>query len=367
MGSHERLVRGLVAWGVLVLAAGCPQGGSGAKLGGAKKAGTPVAHVGDTVITVEDLDEKINAQGPFAKPRFQDVAKRREFLDGLVRQEVLAQEAVRRGYMEDPEVVDALKKVMVQKLTRQEYDSLVKQEDIKAEDVKKYYDEHPDEFHKPEMVRCAAVIIQQAADPVAARKRAQDALKQVQEAAAKKPDPTKPMPPDTFRDVVMALSDDAETKALGGDLKYLTRKELDEKYGEAVGAACFDLANVNDVSGVVEGKGAYLVLKNTGRRKAIDRTLEQVEGQIRNRLFREKRTEAFNAFVDKLKSQAKVRVDEEKLAAMKISASPATPGPPPAMPGGGPGHDHGGHQHAPGLQLPPGTPAAPGAAPAAQP
>ncbi|MEW5852615.1 MAG: peptidyl-prolyl cis-trans isomerase [Myxococcota bacterium] len=319
-------VAGLFALSLLL---GCPNqgasgGGAAAGGGGVKmvtqKSGTPVANVGESVITVEELEEKINAQGPFARPRFQDVAKRREFLEGLIRQEVLAQEAVRRGYDKDPEVQDALKKVMVQKLTRLEYDSQVKQEDIKPEDVKKYYDEHPDEFHKPEMARCSAVIV---ANKDGGKKKAETALKAVKDAAAKKPEPGKPISPDPFRDVVMAHSEDAESKALGGDLKYLTRKEMEEKHGTPVAEACFTLANVNDLSGVVEGKQGFYVLKSTGKRKPIDRTLEQVETQIRNRLFRERRTESFNKFVEDLKNKATVKVDDAKLAAMKIAGGPA--------------------------------------------
>jgi len=294
----------------------------------AAKGGTQLAKVGDDVITVEDFEEKINAQGPFARPRFADPARRKEFLEGLIRQELLAQEAQRRGFDQDPEVQDALKKVMVQKLTRLEYDSLVKQEDIKAEDIKKYYDSHPDEFHKPEMVRCSAALVgfgPDAKSKDAAKKRAESGLKRIKDQAGKKVEPGKPLPPDVFRDVVLELSDDAESKALAGDLKYLSAEELTEKYGKGVADACFALPNVNDLSGVVEGKTAYAIMKNTGRRKPIDRTLEQVETQVRNRLFREKRTEAFNTFVDNLKVKSPVSVDEARLANMKIAAG-APPG-----------------------------------------
>ncbi|MBI5493665.1 MAG: peptidyl-prolyl cis-trans isomerase [Deltaproteobacteria bacterium] len=347
-GHPGLVVAGMVAG--LALGTGCPsQGGAAGGGGGANtsfrfkpgKPGTPVATVGDTAITVEDFQDRINQQGPFARPRFADVAKRREFLDGLIRQEVLAQEAVRRGMLDDPEVQDALKKVLVQKLTRQEYDSQVKQEDIKAEDVKKYYDANPDEFHKPEMVRCAAIVVQNGADPAAARKKAEGFLKQVKEAAARKPEPGK-FVPDAFGDLAAQVSEDPETKQLRGDLRYLSRKELDGKWGEKVGEACFGLAEVNDLSGVVEGKTGMLVLKNTGRRKPIDRTLEQVETQIRNRLFREKRTEAFNRYVDGLRQKLGVRVDDQKLAAMQIAGAtqqpPPMPGAPPALqpPGGDP-------------------------------
>ena len=70
--------RAAAAWvfGVLWCAGGCSNAGKPSpeapKAGAATKkpAGTPVAQVGDAVITVEELEDKINAQGPFARPRF---------------------------------------------------------------------------------------------------------------------------------------------------------------------------------------------------------------------------------------------------------------------------------------------------------
>jgi peptidyl-prolyl cis-trans isomerase C len=325
---------------LLAAGLGCPSQGAGggttkAAGAGAAKKGTPLATVGDAVITVEEFEEKVNAQGPFARPRFADVVKRKEFLDGLVRQEVLAQEAVRRGFMEDAEVQDAIKKVLVQKLTRLEYDNQVKAEDIKQADIKAYYDGHPDEFHKPEMARCSAMVVKFAQDKAAAKKKAEGLLKQVNDAAAKKPAPGQ-FTPDAFGDLAAQVSEDAESKQLRGDLRYLSRKELDDKYGAKVGEACFGLQEVNSTSGVVEGTDGFYVLKHTGRRKPIDRTLEQVETQIRNRLFREKRTEAFNAYVEGLRQKTPVKVDEQKLADMKIAGAtqspPPMPGAPPNLP-----------------------------------
>jgi peptidyl-prolyl cis-trans isomerase C len=323
-----------------LLFSACPQKGTGAAAGGggnvikldSQKPGTTLAKVGSVTITVEEFEEKVAQQGPFARPRFQDPAKRREFLDALVRQELLAQEAIKRGMGEDPEVVDTAKKVLVQKLTRQEYDTRVKQEDIKATETRKYYDEHPDEFHKPAMMRCAAVVLNFGADKAAARKRAEDALKKL--ASAPKVEPGKPLMSDPFQDLAAAISEDPESKALRGDLKFLSKKEMEEKYGAGVAEACFALKAVNDQTGVVEGAQGWFLLKHTGLRQPLDRTFEQVETQIRNRLFRERRTEAFNAYVEGLRKTTAVTVDDAKLNSLNFATQPTPPPPGAAATGG---------------------------------
>ena len=63
-----------------------------------------VAQVGDEVITVGDVQERINKQSPFIRARYTTLDKKKEFLDNLVRFEVMAGEAQKRGYDKDPEV-----------------------------------------------------------------------------------------------------------------------------------------------------------------------------------------------------------------------------------------------------------------------
>ena len=97
------------------------------------KTGSPLATIGSTVITVEEFDAKINQQSPFIRSRYADIEKRREYLDNQIRFELLAQEAESRGIHNDADVRDSLKKIMVQKLTRDEFDNRVKLDDRQSD------------------------------------------------------------------------------------------------------------------------------------------------------------------------------------------------------------------------------------------
>ncbi|MBN2361861.1 MAG: peptidylprolyl isomerase [Deltaproteobacteria bacterium] len=289
----------------------------------AKKGGTTLAKVGSTVITVEEFEEKLNQQSPFIRSRYADVEKRREYLDNQVRFELLAQEALRRGLDKDPEIQDSLKKIIVQKLTRDEFDNRVKLEDISNAEAETYYQQHPDEYHKPEMVRVAHIFVPFGDDQAAAKQQADKVRKELRD---KKQDQM------AFRTLAKQYSADAATKDNGGDLRYMTQAEFEQEYGKAFADAAFALKNLNDQSDVVSGKAGFHLLQQTGRRPAIDRTLDQVKTQIKNRLYRDKRTEAFNKFIEDLKAKAGVSIDEQQLAAVKILGTPqAVPGglPPP--------------------------------------
>src|SRR6185369_11092957 len=108
-----------------------------------------LAKIDDVVITVGDFQERINKQSPYVRARYTSIERKKEFLDNLVRFEVLAKEAARRGLDKDAEVVRTMKQVMIQKLLKDEFDKL-KVEDIADADCKKYYDAHPEEFNQAE-------------------------------------------------------------------------------------------------------------------------------------------------------------------------------------------------------------------------
>jgi hypothetical protein len=295
--------------------------------------GDPIAQVGDTVVTVEHIQQKLDEQSPFVRVRYADPAKKAEFLESQVRFEVLAAEAFARGMDRDPEVLEATKKIIVQKLTRDEFDGQVKLQDVTDADLLKYFEEHKVEYQKPAMVRASHVAIAFGSDKAAAKKIADDAHK-------KASDKEKLKDRNSFKDLVAAVSTDESSKRAGGDLRYLSAAEIDERFGTAARAWLFGGEDVNVVSPVIEGKDAWHVFLRTGARQEITRTFEQVKNQIKNVVFREKRTAAFNQLVEQLKAKHGVVVYADKLDKVKINAQL-----PPGTATGDDGHGHGGTAH----------------------
>jgi peptidyl-prolyl cis-trans isomerase C len=275
---------------------------------GAQPAGdlaAPLARVDGVVITVGELQERLNKMSPYIRARYTSLEQKKEFLDSLIRFEVLAREAQRRGLDQDPEVVRTAKQVMIQKLMRDEFEVKLTPESVTDAEIKAYYDAHQDEFVKPEEVRAAGIMV----------KSKDQATRVAAEAAGEAGQTNK-----GFRDLVAKYSADDDSKLRGGDLRWMT---LDFKdLPKALTTGAFALANTGDVSGVIDdGKGSFWVLKQTGRRKAMTRTLDEASQQIRNKLYRERRVDAQKQFIDVLRSKTKVEIDDGNLAKVRIDTS----------------------------------------------
>jgi peptidyl-prolyl cis-trans isomerase C len=295
----------------------------------------PVATIDGAPITVAEMQDRINKQSPYVRARYTSLEQKKEFLDTLVRFEVLAREAKGRGYDQDAEVVRTMKQVMIQKLLKDEFESKVKPEDIPEDELKKYYEAHSGDYNKPEEMRVSAIIVKDKAK----------ADKAASEAKAAPKDDNK-----AFRDLVEKYSEDTDSKQRGGDLRFFAADNT--ALPPAVVKTAFTLKNQGDVAGPIATDKGFFVLKQTGQRKAINKTFEEVKRQIQNRLFRDKRTEAMETFVADLKKSAKIEVKPDALAKVMIDQSQ------PAMP---PGAD--GEQAMPPPGAPPGSPHSPPASP----
>lgn len=265
----------------------------------------PLAKIDDVTITLGDFRDRMSRQSPYVRARYTSLEQKREFLETLVRFEILAKEAYKRGFDKDPKVVSAMKEAMIEKLMRQEFDATITADAIKAEDMKAYYDANLSTFAKPESVRASAIILKNRAQAERVAQEAQGDAGKTNKG---------------FRELVSKYSADEETKLRGGDLRYfeLTTAELPA----SVAKAAFQLANIGDVSGVVDaGEGLFYILKQTGRRPAATLSFDDAKPQIRNTLFRQQRRSAQNKFVEGLRAKARIEVDNASLAKVQLSAS----------------------------------------------
>ena len=298
--------------------------------------GKSVARIDDTVITVGEVQDLINKQAPFVRTRYMALDKRKEFLDNLIRFEVMAKEAEKRGYDKDPEVLRVMNQQMVSKFLQKDFEPKLKVENVPDADVEKYYKDHPEEYNRPEEVRVSELLVKDKAraDKVAADARAAD---------HKDPKP--------FRDLVTKYSEDEDSKQRGGDLTSFDRTST--MYPKPIIDAAFELKEVGDISPPIKVEKGYAVLRLTQRRAAYSRPLAEVKRQIQQRLFRDVRTKAMDDLVAELKAKYGVTIDEANLSKVAIDNGAIDPR-------GAPGPS-------PGMFLPPPRPGAPGMPPGATP
>lgn len=277
-----------------------------------------LARVGSTEITLGEFADRLAAQSPYLRARYNSPERRRELLDNMIRLELLAQEAERRGYAREPEVARAESQALVQELLAREIDARVSMDDITDAQIEAYYRAHPEEFDQPEQVRASHIR-------VADRATAQRLLAQLLAA---------PNDDGLFTRLVREASNDAATREAGGDLRFFSRPSDGTRAEGAppveVARAAFALTNVGDVArDVVQSPDGFHVIKLIARRQALHRTLDEVKRPIQNRLYRERRETMQRELVERLRRQANVQEDESALAAIRIDVpeteAPARP------------------------------------------
>ena len=270
-----------------------------------KELDQPLATIDDVVITLGEFQERLNRQSPYIRARYTSLEQKKEFLDNLVRFEILAKEALRRGYDRDAEVVRTMKQVMIQKLIAEEFDQKLTASSISDEELQKYYTANLADYVQPEEVRASAIILKNKAQ----------ADRVVTEAQGEAGKTNK-----GFRDLVTKYAQDEDSKLRGGDLRYFAIDSKD--IPKPVVDAAFALPLTGDVSGVIAaGDGNYYILKQTGRKKSMTKSFEDAKGMIRNKLFRDKRVTVQDQFLAQLRGQAKIVIDEAALAKVRIESS----------------------------------------------
>lgn len=285
-----------------------------------------VAKIGDTRITVGDVEDEINQQSPFLRARYREPAKLREFVQNMIRFQLLARAAQKRDYAENPAVVQSVKQNAVQQLIRTEFDERITPESLPEADVRAYYDSHEAEFHRDEMVRASHIV-------VASREEADRLLGELREGDAR-----------AFRQAAREHSIDTETKLRGGDLRYFTREgqgqnTRDASVDSAIVEAAFGLREVGDVvRQPIQVGDNWSIIKLTGRRPAEHRSFEEAEQGIRLRLWRQRRQDAIEQFVTDLRQRHEPQIFEDRMAPIRLDPPPEEEGAPAKQPADPHGH-----------------------------
>jgi peptidyl-prolyl cis-trans isomerase C len=290
---------------LLLITSACEKSGVTVDLRHRKaEGGKPVATWSSDSITDAELKTRFAEMNPFQRARYQTLEQKREYVDGLARFEYLVQEAAHRGLAQDPEVVETMKKVMVQRLLASEMDS--KAFTVSDERVREYYEKHKSDFVKPAMTRLSHVFFKPEH-----RDAAEKALK---EALA-----LQPLDYAGFAKLARERSEEPRTQPIEGDLRFLSDEELTAQYGAQLASAQKELTQVGMVlPRLVETPAGLHVLRLQGRQVDLNLGVEQVKPQIQNTLLNEAKQEHYRALLENLKKSYAYKIDDAALGAIEV-------------------------------------------------
>lgn len=244
----------------------------------------PLANVNDKVITVGDFEKRLSKLPPY----YRNLAsqRKRDFLEDLIVEQLLYEEALKRGLNRDAEVKDLLreakKKILVGRLIEIEIRG---KSSVSEEEIKAYYEAHKDEFITPVQLRASHILVDTEAD-------AKTILQRLKEGA-------------DFAELARQYSKDP-SKDKGGDIGYFSRGQLIPEFENI----CFGL-EVGQISDIVKTQFGYHIIKLTERKESGTRELSEAKDEIIRDLKGQAEREGFEHLLKSLKSKARIKINEE--------------------------------------------------------
>jgi peptidyl-prolyl cis-trans isomerase C len=279
-----------------------------------------VARIGDKVITLGDMEARLDAEPPVVKSQFTSAQKRKDYLAKLVQFEVLAAEAQRQGLDKDPEVLEAMRQAMVRKFLMDTGKDEIELKAVSEPDIAAYYQANPGVFHRPEQVELSHILV---ADKETAEKLRKEIDKASEGNSAKLVQ--------TWNEYVGRYSQDKTTIQLLGALGRVSLEPLpgaspDEVARlQAIGRPIVEAALKTEtfsLAPVVQSPEGWHVLLVTSKLPAVNKTLDQARESIRARIVKRERDLRREQLVAELKARNPVEIND---AALKLLPPPKPP------------------------------------------
>lgn len=243
-----------------------------------------LATVNGKAVTTKDIDLTLSHLNDTQKKQILgDSNAKRKLVDNLIDQEVLIQEAERLKVDEDPEFKESMAIFRRQFLVNKVLEKTLKAQ-VTDSNAKKFYESHKLRY-STDQVRAQHILLSD-------EKTAQDILKKAKEAGA------------DFQALAEKHSKDPSAKNNRGELGFFPRDRMVAEFTDAAFAA-----TPGQVIGPVRTDFGYHIIKVIEKKPGKALNYEEVEAKVKDDL----RQDLVKALAQKLRSQAKVQVDQGSL------------------------------------------------------
>jgi peptidyl-prolyl cis-trans isomerase C len=282
-------------------------------------AGKVLAKVGDHAITLGDFVAALEHMDQFDRLRYQSPERRKELLSEMINVELLADEAVAKGYDKDPVAEQEVRSILRSAMMEEAHAGVPTPNALAPAEVQAYYDAHREQYRDPERRRISVISVLDDANAAA-----------VLGAALKAPTAAK------WGEIVRAKSLDPAAKAnvpidLAGDFGIVAApKDGGGEGGKApreVRAAAFEIPAVGQVYEhlvKVPNDAHVYIVRLTEKTDAHERSLAESDRSIRVKLVQEKVREREEDLLNQLRAQYPVQIDDAVLATVHVE-SPNAP------------------------------------------
>lgn len=290
LGPHGAVSHLVVLWLAILLqaAAGCRT-----------QTGTVVGEVGKETLTLEEVEQNI----PYQLRRSISVDRKREAVERWVEQELLYQEALRRGIDREPKTAALLGKVrrdilvasLLQRVSRLDAE-------VSEEQIAQYYRDHQEEFGRDEPeIWMRHILVETRSEALRVRQRIADG--------------------EPFDTVARQESVETESAANGGDVGYVSEEICDAALWKAISGletGCLSDPILTDMG--------YHVVEVLGKMEpGTVRALDLVRPEIVSAILLEAQRRDREALLNTLRQRAPWRVYSDRLAGGSSAAPDSLP------------------------------------------
>jgi parvulin-like peptidyl-prolyl isomerase len=261
--------------------------------------GTVVGEVGKETLTLEEVEQSI----PYQLMGSISASQKREAVERWIEEELLYQEALRRGIDREPKTAALLDKVrrdiLVASLLQRESRPDAK---VSEEQIAQYYRDHQEEFGRDEPeIWVRHILVETRSEALRLRQRIADG--------------------EPFDAVARQESVEAESAANGGDVGYVSEEICDAAFWKAI----FGLKTGSLSDPILTDMGYHVVEVLGKMEPGTVRALELVRPEIVSAILLEAQRRDRDALVDTLRRRAPWRVYTDRLAGGPSAALDSLP------------------------------------------
>lgn len=290
---------------------------------------TPVAIVDGSPVTARALRYEMARRGGELPGRFETIEEKEAVLNDLVDLHVLAAHARRRGLDREPEVEDAITRLLADRFLAEIDRTGTVLRPVADHDIRAFYEAHHADYRVPERARGSILFLRippnaERGRIEAIREKARDLRRQASREDA---------PPDTFARLVTENSNEPTSRARHGDIGWLLRNAVTFQVEAAVITALFEIKHVGSIGPIVETPNGFYLVQLTDRADEAVRPLAEIESTIRQQIAADRARRARADRITALSKDLDIRVDRERLETIGPAPRAANAhGMPPAFP-----------------------------------
>ncbi|QQR90384.1 MAG: peptidyl-prolyl cis-trans isomerase [Myxococcales bacterium] len=268
---------------------------------------------GGQSLSVGELEDFINSQSPALRDYYSAPEHRKELFDERLRLALMEKYATSKKYSTHEEVIQKEKEFLVRELLLDKIDKPLRASAFPEAELKSFYTSHIADFSKAEYRRASHML-------VADKTKALALLREAQKGDVR-----------AFRELAQQHSIDMQTRMRGGDLLYFPKDEdkssQNPQVDPALRKAAFAVAELGELyAKPVQVGEDWSIVKLTGLRPAEKQSFAQAKAKIQGLMFSQKRQQAIESLLARLRKSSTVQVNEKLLKAIDLRDAEIKPG-----------------------------------------